>query len=58
MTEKCDPTGARRPYRKPQLEQVQLVAEEAVLMGCKNSTGTAQNKTPCNAPGCKASWGT
>jgi hypothetical protein len=25
----------KRPYQKPQLEQVRLVAEEAVLTGCK-----------------------
>jgi hypothetical protein len=30
----------RRPYRKPQLENVRLVAEEAVLTGCK-FTGSA-----------------
>ena len=27
----------RQPYRKPQLEQVQLVAEEAVLTNCKTA---------------------
>ena len=28
----------RQPYRKPQLEQVQLIAEEAVLSNCKTAT--------------------
>ena len=31
MTEKDQSGTARRPYRPPQLEQVQLVVEEAVL---------------------------
>jgi|GEM_PF-1869998 len=29
----------RRPYSKPQLEQVRLVAEEAVLLNCKLAQG-------------------
>jgi len=33
---------ARRPYQKPQVEQVELAAEEQVLGGCK---------TPDNAGG-------
>jgi len=33
MTEKTKTT--RRPYQPPQLEQVQLVVEEAVLQMCK-----------------------
>ena len=28
----------RKPYLKPEVEQVELVAEEQVLGGCKNST--------------------
>lgn len=35
MTKKTETKPARRSYRKPQLEQVQLVAEEAVLTNCK-----------------------
>ena len=31
---------ARQPYHKPQLEEVKLIAEEAVLGNCK-TTGTA-----------------
>ena len=30
-------TEQRRPYRKPQVEQVQLVAEEQVLGLCKTA---------------------
>lgn len=40
MTEKRKRTKARRPYGKPQLEQVQLVAEEAVLAGCKRGNAS------------------
>jgi hypothetical protein len=29
----------RRPYRKPRVEQVDVVAEEQVLGGCKSESG-------------------
>ena len=35
MTKTTETKTTRRPYRKPQLEQVQLAIEEAVLQGCK-----------------------
>ena len=35
MTEKTKARTARRPYQPPQLEQVELVVEEAVLQMCK-----------------------
>jgi hypothetical protein len=50
MTEKRETTTNRRPYRKPQLEQVQLVAEEAVLAGCKTRATGGSGFTPCLAP--------
>lgn len=31
--------SSRKPYSKPQLEQVKLAIEEAVLKGCKGQTG-------------------
>jgi hypothetical protein len=41
----------RRPYHKPQLEQVQLIAEEAVLQGCKTRTGIGgEGFDPCLDP--------
>ena len=49
MTEKRKTTRARRPYHKPQLEQVQLVAEEAVLQGCKRGNVSG----PPALKGCK-----
>jgi hypothetical protein len=35
MTKKSDERTHRRQYRKPKLEQVQLVAGEVVLAACK-----------------------
>lgn len=29
----------RKPYQKPEIKQVDLVPEEAVLTGCKTQTG-------------------
>ncbi len=54
MTKKSDERTHRRQYRKPQLEQVKLVLEEAVLQTCKtNQAGPLNtcklsdcNKTP------------
>jgi len=43
MPEKKETTISRRAYCKPQLEQVQLIPEEAVLQNCK-----AQNT--CTVP--------
>ena len=39
---------ARRPYHKPQLEQVQLMAEEAVLAGCKTVRMTKPGYDNCH----------
>jgi hypothetical protein len=47
MTEKRKTTRARRPYHKPQLEQVQLVAEEAVLQGCKRGSDSGPSGKGC-----------
>lgn len=30
--------GVKKPYAKPQVKQVNLVPEEAVLLGCKTTT--------------------
>ena len=29
----------RKPYRKPRVEQIELIAEEQVLGGCKSESG-------------------
>ena len=46
---KTKPT--RRPYCKPQLEQVRLVAEEAVLAGCKTGGSSGPDVGACNSSG-------
>lgn len=40
----------RRPYRKPQLEKVGLVPEEAVLSACKVAQGPGPGTGRCNRP--------
>lgn len=41
-------TNKKKAYQKPQLQEVKLVPEEAVLAGCK-TTATARtgNSRPC-----------
>ena len=44
----------RKPYLKPEVKQVRLKPEEAVLGGCKVATITGPNIGPgtfCNLPG-------
>jgi hypothetical protein len=47
MNERNEGQAARRPYHKPQLEEVQLVAEEAILKNCKNAANPAGKKGAC-----------
>jgi hypothetical protein len=42
----------RRQYRKPQLEQVKLVLEEAVLQTCKTRTSFGPTSTTCSVGNC------
>ncbi len=44
---------ARKTYKKPQINQVKLVIEEAVLQACKVSTELAKKTKACDHPGCK-----
>ena len=46
----------KRPYIKPELKQVQLKPEEAVLGGCKLSTASGPARVTCDfGPGaCRA----
>lgn len=39
MSKRLERSKRRKPYQKPQLSQVELVAEEAVLAGCKTLDG-------------------
>lgn len=45
----------RRPYNKPQLEAVRLVAEEAVLQGCKLQGGEVNGPQNINCKGTQGS---
>ncbi len=40
----------KKPYEKPQLKQVLLKPEEAVLGACKNAGFTGPAQAKCNAP--------
>jgi hypothetical protein len=40
----------RRPYRKPQLEQITLRPEEAVLGGCSTDYSSGPYQAVCNYP--------
>ncbi len=52
-TEKRTKANApKRPYSKPQLEQVRLIAEEAVLAHCKTPGQTVQGG-PTSFPNCE-----
>ena len=42
----------KKPYRKPVLNKVNLVAEEAVLGVCKNNTQAGPNQSGCIIPQC------
>ena len=49
----------RKTYRKPKLEQVQLVVEEAVLEGCKTGQsgyggGCRPRNTGCDKAGARS----
>jgi len=43
----------RKTYMKPEINQVKLVIEEAVLQACKVSTELAKTDRACDHPGCK-----
>jgi hypothetical protein len=50
--------NTRQPYRKPQLEQVRLLVDEAILTACKNPATVGKNELGCK-PGtgkCKNVW--
>jgi hypothetical protein len=42
--------SAKRSYEKPVLSQIQLKPEEAVLGGCKTTSGTGSLQATCNIP--------
>ena len=42
-------TNKKRPYRKPQIEEVKLIPEEAVLTNCKTASGRGSTTRACSA---------
>jgi len=52
-----EPKGKRRKnYKKPQINQVNLVIEEAVLQACKTGPGASgAGALNCDHSGCKKS---
>lgn len=58
-----DTDRKRRPYQKPQVEQVELVAEEQVLGGCKTEfdgggVGISSGNCTEAVPQCEFLFGT
>ena len=58
-----DTDRKRRPYQKPQVEQVELVAEEQVLGGCKTESdgggaGAVSGNCTLQVPQCVLETGT
>ena len=49
----------RKNYKKPQINQVNLVIEEAVLLACKTSAGDAAGKkgAGCAVQQCRVTQG-
>lgn len=50
MTENPKTKKKKQPYQKPELEEVELVAEEAVLGNCKQIPGGSLG-SPCGGVG-------
>lgn len=49
----------RKCYKKPQVNEVKVVIEEAVLQGCKRAPGDTMGKAPrgCDFVACKTTFG-
>jgi hypothetical protein len=46
---KADVGKGKKPYLKPEVQQVQLKPEEAVLGGCKTSSAAGPARVTCDA---------
>jgi hypothetical protein len=48
----------RKDYKKPQLSQIKLEVEEAVLTACKNTTATGSRAVGCKSgsQACRSVW--
>jgi len=49
--------GPKRPYVKPQIQEVPLRPDEAVLGGCKTASVSGPAQHRCNAPALCSSAG-
>jgi hypothetical protein len=49
-TSKDQPEGEKRPYAKPQIQEVPLRPDEAVLGGCKTASTSGATQHRCNSP--------
>ena len=49
-TSKDQADGEKRPYAKPQIQEVPLRPDEAVLGGCKTSSTSGQTQHRCDSP--------
>jgi hypothetical protein len=45
-----DKPNQKRPYAKPQIQEVPLRPDEAVLGGCKTSSGSGPAQLRCTMP--------
>ncbi len=57
MKKTTETEKSRRPYKRPKIEQVRLIAEEAVLGNCKTTGGFTGPKTTCTGQGTCSSVG-
>jgi hypothetical protein len=49
-TSKDQAEGEKRPYVKPEIQEVPLRPDEAVLGGCKTSSTSGSAQHRCNTP--------
>ena len=49
-TSKDQAEGEKRPYAKPQIQEVPLRPDEAVLGGCKTASTSGATQHRCNSP--------
>ncbi|HAM50459.1 MAG TPA: hypothetical protein DCP92_07080 [Nitrospiraceae bacterium] len=49
MTGRISNNMKKRPYKKPQIEEIRLIADEVVLVGCKVTQGAGGPIGKCNA---------
>lgn len=52
-----DPDNApelKRPYEKPELKTIELMADEVMSIGCKSNAAIGVGLSPCNVTNCSA----